>query len=139
MAIQQMGAGKIFLVCSVAAVLTFVATGIAIVLAGASRQSTIVIVAALVVLLVPFAKFVTETWKWLSWKEAKSSRSGSESSPLAVPRSREMSRRHQTPQLQQDQGLLENAPQVTQVGFVKQAPRSSHSVSGTVTTPTDAD
>jgi hypothetical protein len=72
MAIQQMSTGKIFLVCLVAAVSTFVATGTAILLTGANRESAIVIVAALVVLLVPLAKFGTATWAWLSWKEAKS-------------------------------------------------------------------
>ncbi len=72
MAIQQMSNAKVFLVCLVAAVLTFVATGTAILLAGANKESAIVIVAVLAVLLVPLSKFVTATWAWLSWKEAKS-------------------------------------------------------------------
>ena len=41
MAIEEMGFGKVVLVCVVAAVSTFAATGIAIVLAGASSESAI--------------------------------------------------------------------------------------------------
>ena len=72
MAIEQMSTGKVFFVCFVAAVSTFVATGTAILLAGANRETAIVIVVALAVSLVPIVKFVTATWAWLSWKEARS-------------------------------------------------------------------
>ena len=66
-----MSAGKIFLLCSVAAISTFAVTGVPVVLAGGSSESATVIVVAIAVLLVPVAQFVSETWKWLSWKEAK--------------------------------------------------------------------
>jgi hypothetical protein len=134
MAIQEMGFGKVVLICVVAAFSTFAATGIAIVLAGASSESAIVIVVALAVLLVPIAKFVSETWKWLSWKEAKARGSGSKANRATAPGAREMGHGQRASRFQHDRETQEDTSLVAQAGYLERAPSSSETASAAVTT-----
>jgi uncharacterized protein (DUF58 family) len=127
MAIQQVSVGKAVFICVMAAVSTFAATAIAIAVAGATFGSAILILLAVAVALVPVTRFVVETWKWLSWKEARASRSSVKpGTASAEPNSRQPQSR-----LVDDAASPADATPAPQPGYVEKTPRFSFRATAT--------